>query len=70
MSEFNLDGSEFIELKNLLKVSGLCANGALAKAVIAEGKVLVDGQVETRKSCKIKSGQIVEFKGNRITILG
>lgn len=69
MSEFSLDGSEYIELKNLLKVSGLCENGGEAKAAIGESLVLVDGQVETRKACKIKAGQVVSFKGKTIRVL-
>lgn len=66
--EFSLEGSEFIELKNLLKVTGLCSNGGMAKAVIAEGDVRVDGKVELRKSCKIKSGQKVSFNGVTVTV--
>ncbi len=67
--EFKLQGSEYIELKNLLKVSLLCDTGAEAKAVISEGLVTVDGQIETRKSCKIKSGQIVGYKAQEIKVI-
>jgi len=35
---------------------------------IAEGKIMVNGNVELRKRCKIHSGQIVEFKGNKILV--
>lgn len=58
MEEFQLEGREFIELHNLLKVTGLCASGGMAKAVIAEGLVKVDGNVELRKRCKIRAGQV------------
>jgi len=68
MEEFELEGREFIELNNLLKVVGLCASGGMAKAVIAEGSVKVDGNVELRKRCKIRSGQTVEFEGRQITV--
>jgi ribosome-associated protein len=34
---------------------------AKAKSVIAESRVLVNGEVETRKRKKIVSGDIVEF---------
>lgn len=67
--EFELEGSEYIELKNLLKVCGLCDNGAAAKAAISEGQVKVDGQVETRKSCKIHSGQTVTFQGKSVRVI-
>lgn len=37
MEEFNLEGREFIELNDLLKIKGLCESGGMAKAAIAEG---------------------------------
>jgi len=69
MIEFELDGHEFIELNNLLKVVGLTHSGGLAKLLIADGMVMVDGQVELRKRCKIRHGQIVEFEGEQIKVL-
>ncbi len=68
MEEFRLEGHEFIELNHLLKVTGLCASGGMAKAFISEGRVKVDGNVELRKRCKIRGGQVVEFEGRQITI--
>lgn len=69
MKEFNLEGSEFIELCNLMKVVDLVSSGAEAKHLIAEGKVKVDGQVELRKRCKIRSGQIIEFQGKEVRVV-
>ncbi|MBW2186432.1 MAG: RNA-binding S4 domain-containing protein [Deltaproteobacteria bacterium] len=66
--DFDLDGHEFIELNNLLKVTGLCHSGGMAKMVIADGAVLVDGNTETRKRCKIRSGQTVTFETTEITV--
>jgi len=68
MEEFSLEGREFIELNNLLKIKGLCASGGMAKVVIAEGLVTVDGKVEMRKRCKIRPGQVVEFDGHKIIV--
>jgi len=68
MESFDLAGHEFIELHNLLKVTGLCASGGEAKGVIAEGLVRVDGAVELRKRCKVRSGQRVEYGGVTIEI--
>lgn len=68
MEEFDLEGREFVELNSLLKLTGMCPSGGIAKMLIAEGQVTVDGQVELRKRCKIRSGQIVEFEGQRITV--
>ena len=69
MEEFNLDGREFIELNNLLKLTGMCPSGGSAKMVIAAGEVTVDGQVELRKRCKIRPGQIVDFAGQQIAVV-
>ncbi len=68
MKDFILEGSEFIELDKLLKVTGLCGSGGMSKAMIAEGRVKVDDSVELRKSCKIRKGQVVEFEGHKIFI--
>lgn len=66
--EFNLDGHEYIELCNLLKITGLCHSGGMAKMVIDDGVVLVDGLVETRKRRKVRAGQVVEFEAQSISI--
>ena len=68
MDEFSLKSREFIELCDLLKIKGLCASGGVAKVVISEGLVKVDGKVELRKRCKIRAGQVVEFDGHKITV--
>lgn len=68
MAEFALEGHEYIALNDLLKVEGLCDSGGMAKSVIAEGQVTVDGAIEQRKRCKIRNGQVVEFAGHQIII--
>jgi len=68
MDEFKLENKEFIELHDLLKVMGLCDSGGMAKTAIAAGLVTVDGSVEFRKRCKIRTGQIVEFQSRKILI--
>ncbi|MDP2753394.1 MAG: RNA-binding S4 domain-containing protein [Nitrospirota bacterium] len=68
MEEFNLENNEFIELNNLLKVMGLCDSGGIAKTLIAEGRVRVNGNVELRKRYKVRKGQLVEFEGHKIII--
>jgi ribosome-associated protein len=64
---FTLSG-EFIELYKLLKVTGLCESGGEAKYAVSQSEVKVDGQVETRKACKIRKGQQVEFGGYRVNV--
>ena len=55
---FELD-REFVELNQLLKLSGLCDSGGAGKMLVASGAVSVDGAVELRKTCKIRAGQVV-----------
>lgn len=50
---------DYIELNQLLKLVGLCDSGGAGKAIVASGAVTVDGVVELRKTCKIRTGQIV-----------
>lgn len=56
--EFVLE-REFVELNNLLKLAGVCDSGGMGKQIVAAGEVKVDGQVELRKTCKIRVGQTV-----------
>ncbi len=69
MKDFILEGSEFIELNRLLKVTGLCESGGMAKAVIAGGRVKIDGTIELRKRCKVRKGQVVEFEDHKIHVI-
>lgn len=70
MIEFELHDHEFIELNNLLKVTGLSESGGIAKLLITDGQVKVDGAIELRKRCKIRAGQIVEIDGQKIMVSG
>lgn len=67
MEKFSLSG-DYIELSKLLKASGLCVTGGVAKIAIENGRVKVDGEVEYRKGCKIRLGQKVEFDGHMIEV--
>ncbi|MDO4247881.1 MAG: RNA-binding S4 domain-containing protein [Neisseria sp.] len=58
-----LEDNEYIALCDLLKLAGLADSGGQAKAVIAEGLVLRNGAVETRKTAKIRGGEVIEFDG-------
>ena len=66
-TQFQIDG-EYIELLKLLKITGLCSTGGMAKIVVTEGLVKVDNQVEYRKRCKIRKGQVVVYEGNVVEI--
>ena len=39
------------------------------RALIAAGEVRVDGQVELRKTAKMRAGQVVEFAGQRVRVV-
>jgi len=56
--EFLLE-AEFIEVNQLLKLAGLCDSGGAGKTLVAEGRVFVDGRPESRKTAKIRAGQVV-----------
>lgn len=66
--DFELEG-DYVELNQLLKLTGLADSGANGKHRVAEGSVRVDGVVELRKTCKIRAGQTVEMDGQRIRVL-
>lgn len=61
---------EYIELNQLLKLSGVCDSGGAGKALVAEGVVQVDGKVELRKTRKIRTGQVVCVADVRIKVIG
>lgn len=59
---------EPIELYKLLKFEGLAASGGEAKALIAEGRVLLNGVVETQKRKKLVSGDCIEMGETKLTL--
>ena len=59
---------EPVELYKILKFEGMVSSGGQAKAVIADGLVLVNGETETTKRKKIVSGDIIEFGNEKIRI--
>ena len=63
-----LEDNEYIALCDLLKLAGLAESGGQAKAFIAEGLVLRNGETETRKTAKIRGGEVIEFDGARLEI--
>ena len=60
---------DFVELNQLLKLAGLCDSGGAGKALVASGAVRVDGEIEMRKTCKIRGGQRVEVGDVRIEVV-
>ncbi|MDO9371706.1 MAG: RNA-binding S4 domain-containing protein [Gammaproteobacteria bacterium] len=66
--EFRLIG-EFVELNQLLKLTGVCDSGGAGKMLVAGGGVSVDGKAELRKTCKIRAGQVVSVGDVRISVM-
>lgn len=67
---FTLDRSahDFVELHNLLKLTGVAPSGGAAKAMVAEGLVRVDGEIELRKTRKLRGGETVRVGGETIVV--
>lgn len=57
-----------IELCQLLKFGGLAGSGGEAKQRIADGEVLVNGTLETRKRKKLAPGDTVTLDGQTIVV--
>lgn len=60
---------DYINLSQLLKAMNMVESGAMAKEVIDEGLVKVDGKVESRYRRKLYDGMIVEFNGKKIQVV-
>ena len=58
----------YIKLGQALKAANLVESGADAKAVIQEGLVMVNGEVDTRRGKKLVEGDIVEYNGKTVKI--
>ncbi len=59
---------EFIKLGQALKLAGLVESGVMAKDVIQDGLVSVNGEIDTRRGRKLYAGDIVQFEGQEIKI--
>jgi ribosome-associated protein len=60
--------AEPIELCQLLKFAGLAENGGAAKAIISDGRVLLNGAVETQKRKKVMGGDRVTLGEETIVV--
>ncbi len=67
--DFALRG-DHIPLDALLKATGLASSGGAAKAMVADGQVQVDGEVERRKTRKLRAGCVVTLAGAQVRIQG
>lgn len=60
--------SEFIRLQDLLKISGLASTGGMAKVVIQNGEVTVNGEVCTMRGKKLRDGDTATYNGVAVTV--
>ncbi len=56
-------GGRPINLTQVLKLSGSVLSGGEAKALIAEGRIRVNGEIELRKRRQMSSGDAVQIEG-------
>ena len=67
--EFELrENDEYIQLTQLLKAVGIAENGAMAGQMVLDGLVKLNGERESRKRAKLRSGDVVSVMGNEIRI--
>ena len=60
--------TEYIKLKDLLKLANAVETGGEAKECIQSGEVLVNGEVCTMRGKKIRPGDVVAFNGQTLTV--
>jgi ribosome-associated protein len=68
MIEFKIEGN-YIPMIQLLKATNLVQTGGEAQIVVADGEVIYNGEVDYRKRLKVKSGDLVEFRGEKIKVV-
>jgi ribosome-associated protein len=68
MQEFELK-SEYIELIRLLKALTWVPSGGIAKMVVEDGLVTVNGELESRKRRKLVKGDVVHFDGQDVRVV-
>jgi ribosome-associated protein len=57
--DYQLEG-EFIELFKLLKILHVASSGGEAKAMIENGDILLNEEIELRKRAKIRAGYLIQ----------
>ena len=60
--------TEYIKLDQLLKYANAVDGGGMAKNVILDGMVKVNGEVVLQRGKKIKNGDIVKFNNEEYII--
>ncbi|MBC8047648.1 MAG: RNA-binding S4 domain-containing protein [Fimbriimonadaceae bacterium] len=66
--EFKIKG-EYIELMQLLKITGIANTGGHAGILITNGEIKLNGQEEFRKRAKVRIGDVVEYEKRKIDVV-
>ena len=61
-------GTEFIKLEAAMKLANAVPSGGIAKTLIQEGQVTVNGEVCTMRGKKLHPGDRVSFAGNELEV--
>jgi ribosome-associated protein len=57
-----------IRLGQLLKLAGLAASGGDARALVQDGHVLVNGEIDTRRGRQLRRGDLVTVDGETVRV--
>lgn len=60
--------SEFIKLQDLLKLGGAVDTGGMAKVVIQNGEVRVNGEICTMRGKKMRPGDVAVFNNLELIV--
>jgi len=61
--------TEFIKLDSLLKFAGVAETGSMAKMLVQDGKVKVNGEICTARGKKIKNNDLVSFRNIELKVI-
>ena len=59
---------DMIRLGQFLKMADLAETGGEAKQIVQQGRVKVNGEVETRRGRQLHAGDVVELDGRVLEI--
>lgn len=61
-------GPDVIRLGQLLKLANLVGSGGEVRPLLAEGRVRVNGEVETRRGAQLRAGDVVALHDARVLL--